>query len=145
MTNLLLIIVSFFFSPFAVAQSAQNSSNIAGTFGSLFVILALFSFLVWVLKKMRITQKLSANARLKIISQLAVGQRERLAVIDVNGEQILIGITPTQINLLKKLENPIELPAPSTEAALKPKSDTQLGAKSKNAPKEILKGIFAKV
>ncbi len=145
MTNLLLIIVSFFFSPFAVAQSAQNSSNIAGTFGSLFVILALFSFLVWVLKKMRITQKLSANARLKIISQLAIGQRERLAVIDVNGEQILIGITPTQINLLKKLENPIELPAPSTEAALKPKSDTQLGAKSKNAPKEILKGIFAKV
>ncbi len=145
MTNLLLIIVSFFFSPFAVAQSAQNSSNIAGTFGSLFVILALFSFLVWVLKKMRITQKLSANSRLKIISQLAVGQRERLAVIDVNGEQILIGITPTQINLLKKLENPIELPAPSTEAALKPKSDTQLGAKSKNAPKEILKGIFAKV
>ncbi len=145
MTNLLLIIVSFFFSPFAVAQSAQNSSNIAGTFGSLFAILALFSFLVWVLKKMRITQKLSANARLKIISQLAIGQRERLAVIDVNGEQILIGITPTQINLLKKLENPIELPAPSTEAALKPKSDTQLGAKSKNAPKEILKGIFAKV
>ncbi len=145
MTNLLLIIVSFFFSPFAVAQSAQNSSNIAGTFGSLFAILALFSFLVWVLKKMRITQKLSANSRLKIISQLAVGQRERLAVIDVNGEQILIGITPTQINLLKKLENPIELPAPSTEAALKPKSDTQLGAKSKNAPKEILKGIFAKV
>lgn len=137
MTNFLLVIVSFFFTPLALAENTPAPPSIAGTFGSLFAVLALIVFLVWVLKKMRITQRISANSKLKIVSQLAIGQRERLAVIDVNGEQVLIGITATQISLLKTLENPIQPPEPSTEQALKS------GSRLKNSPKQTLKGFFS--
>ncbi len=139
MTNFLLVIVSFFLSPLALAQTTSAPPSIIGTFGSLFALLVLISFLVWVLKKMRITQRISANSKLKIVSQLAIGQRERLAVIDVNGEQVLIGITQTQISLLKTLENPIELAEPSSEQV----ANAESGTKSKNSPRQILKGIFS--
>ena len=47
------------------------------------------------------------KSKLKIISQLPLGQKERVVVLDVNGKQILIGVTAMQITYLMELDNPI--------------------------------------
>ncbi len=116
-----LLLVSLLFSPLTQSANAGMQNSIASTVLGLFAIIALSFFLVWALKKMRLSQVLGVNSKLKIVSQLAVGQRERIAIIDVNGEQILIGITPTQINLLKSIEKPISLPEAEIKTKTTPK------------------------
>ncbi len=45
---------------------------------------------------------------MRIISQLPVGQRERIAVVQVGEEQLVVGITSQNITLLKTLDKPLE-------------------------------------
>ena len=47
------------------------------------------------------------NNQLKIVSVLPLGTRERVVLIDAGGQQLLLGITPTQINTLHVFSEPI--------------------------------------
>lgn len=49
----------------------------------------------------------SANTQLKIISSMPLGTRERIVLIDAGGQQLLLGITPTNINTLHVFAEPI--------------------------------------
>lgn len=49
----------------------------------------------------------AANNHLKVVAAMPLGTRERLVVVDAGGQQILLGITPTQINTLHVFEKPI--------------------------------------
>ncbi|HSC67310.1 MAG TPA: flagellar biosynthetic protein FliO [Cellvibrio sp.] len=49
----------------------------------------------------------SANTQLKIISSMPLGTRERIVLIDAAGQQLLLGITPTNINTLHVFAEPI--------------------------------------
>lgn len=49
----------------------------------------------------------SANTQLKIISSMPLGTRERIVLIDAGGQQLLLGITPTNINTLHVFADPI--------------------------------------
>lgn len=94
-----------FCSPaFAAGPSSQNFVT---TFVALVLVVCLIFLLGKLLKRMQGNVMGGGKSKLKIISQLALGQKERLVVLDVNGKQILIGVTSMQINLLMELENPI--------------------------------------
>jgi len=47
----------------------------------------------------------SANP-VRVVSTTFLGNKRNLAVVDVAGELILIGITPTRISMLTKVESP---------------------------------------
>lgn len=97
------------------AFSATPDLNLAATLGSLLFVVALILFLAWVLKKMQLPGVGGNNGPMKVIRQLAVGQKERIVLIQVGDEQLLVGVTATNINLLSKLENPIvDEDSPST-------------------------------
>lgn len=49
----------------------------------------------------------SANSQLKILSSMPLGTRERIVLIDAGGQQLLLGITPTNINTLHVFTDPI--------------------------------------
>jgi len=49
----------------------------------------------------------SANTQLKIISSMPLGTRERIVLIDAGGQQLLLGITPTNINTLHVFADPV--------------------------------------
>lgn len=49
----------------------------------------------------------SANTHIKVISAMPSGTRERIVLIDVGGQQLLVGITSTSINTLHVFETPI--------------------------------------
>ena len=79
------------------------------TLGLLLIIGLIFG-LSWFVK--RFSQgTFAGNTHLKIIATMPLGTRERIALIDAGGQQLLLGITPTQINTLHVFDVPVTTPA----------------------------------
>jgi len=91
--------VSSFSSPLAAGALIQTALG-------LMVILGLIVLLAWLLKRTNHLQS-SANGQLKIIAGLPLGARERIVLIEAGNEQILVGVTPQQIQTLHVLNSPI--------------------------------------
>jgi len=81
-----------------------------------FILLLIFA-LAWMMKKMQWAQN-SQNGLIQIVSAVAVGQRDRIALIQIGEEQILVGLTPGKIEKLHVLKNPVDL-ADANEPAQK--------------------------
>ncbi|OEE68167.1 flagellar biosynthetic protein FliO [Enterovibrio norvegicus FF-33] len=109
MAHLRLTILGLLFTPSAFAATS-NSQNLATTFVALLVVIGVIFGLAWVLKRMQVPSLMGAKSGLKVVSQIPLGQKERVVVLDVNGEQVLVGVTPHQITLLKTLDTPIAAP-----------------------------------
>lgn len=78
----------------------------------LFVVVAVF-ISAWFLRKMTHLQGGESQA-LKILAGLSMGQRERIVLVQVGSEQLLLGVSPGRIQSLLKLETPIDISAPET-------------------------------
>ena len=75
---------------------------------SLLVVLGVIVGFAYVIRRVQL--KLPGNQSLiHIKSSIALGSKERLALIEVNGEWILIGITGSSINHIMTLQNPPEI------------------------------------
>ena len=100
------------FLPFPFPLFAVNSQHVdlLVTFGSFTFVIALIIIFSWLLKRMKVFGTTSSvhDGMMSIVKQLPVGTKERLAVIQVGKEQFLIGITAQNINLLNKLDVPLE-------------------------------------
>ncbi|PSV23339.1 flagellar biosynthetic protein FliO [Photobacterium leiognathi subsp. mandapamensis] len=83
--------------------------NIATTLASLLLVLVIIVFLAWLLKRMRVAGISGNDSGLKVVKQLAVGQRERVVLLQVGEEQMLVGITQHNISLLSKLDKPLTM------------------------------------
>jgi flagellar biosynthetic protein FliO len=68
-------------------------------------IIAIILVLGWLANRLKNDSRYSGNSKLKLISQLPVGVKERIAIIDVGSQQIVIGVTATSINKLHVLED----------------------------------------
>ncbi|WP_413284878.1 flagellar biosynthetic protein FliO [Vibrio sp. MA40-2] len=91
----------------APAWAAVPQLDLLTTLGSLIFVLALIFSLAWLLKKMRVPA-MGNQKGLAIIKQIPVGTRERIAVIKAGDEQFLVGITSQSINLISRLDKPID-------------------------------------
>lgn len=80
------------------------------TLGGLMVIIAVILACAFVTKKWLI-QPYSSHQTLKLVAQLTLGPKEKVAIIDVAGQQLLVGITAYNIRTLTELSQPISLPA----------------------------------
>lgn len=74
--------------------------------GGLLVILVLIFALAWLMKKLQLTQN-SQNGLIKIVSAISVGNRDRIALIQVGDEQVLVGLTPGNMQKLHTLKKPV--------------------------------------
>lgn len=105
-------------SPTTAPLGHTPALNIATTLASLMVVLVIIVFLAWLLKRMRVAGLHQHGAGLKVVQQLAVGQRERIVLLQVGDEQMLVGITQQHISLLSKLDKPLTTEeAPSRDFA----------------------------
>ncbi|MBI4809596.1 MAG: flagellar biosynthetic protein FliO [Nitrosomonadales bacterium] len=78
---------------------ALTSGSILQVIFSLLLVLAAVVVVAWLLK--RINQPLQgAGNALKIISGVAVGQRERIVLVEVNDTWLVVGVAPGQVNAL---------------------------------------------
>lgn len=79
--------------------AAVSSGNIVQIISSLLLVLVAILTVAWLLKRMNLAQQGTGNL-LKVIGSVAVGQRERVVLVEVNDTWLLIGVGPGQIRTL---------------------------------------------
>ena len=85
--------------PIPPPATAVSSGSIVQVIFSLLFVLAAIVFVAWILK--RINQPLNAaGSALKVVSGVAVGQRERIVLVEVNDTWLVVGVAPGQVNAL---------------------------------------------
>ncbi|UTV27020.1 flagellar biosynthetic protein FliO [Photobacterium atrarenae] len=83
--------------------------NIATTLAALMLVVVVILFLAWLLKRMKLPGIQGSDSAMRILRQLPVGQRERIVLLQVGEEQMLVGITQQNISLISKLEQPLSV------------------------------------
>ncbi len=79
--------------------AAVSSGSVLQVVLSLFLVLAAVVVVGWILKRINLPQQGAGNA-LKVISGVAVGQRERVVLLEVNDTWLIVGVAPGQVNAL---------------------------------------------
>ncbi|WP_052190443.1 flagellar biosynthetic protein FliO [Chitinibacter sp. ZOR0017] len=100
----------------AASGPALASSSPSGVGSLLQVMLALGFILLlivgaaWLVRRFSLLPQ-GLQGPLKVVSGVMVGPRERVVVVQVDGQWLVLGVTSQQINLLHTLSEPPELPA----------------------------------
>lgn len=101
----------------AVAPAA--GSGIAGQLAQLvlglLLVLGLIFFLAWLLRRVQQAGPSGKGQVIDIVGSRALGPRDRLVLVQVGNEQILLGLSPGTITALHVLKEPVQVP--STEPA----------------------------
>ena len=69
---------------------------------SLLLVLGAILAVTWVLKRMNVAQQGKGNM-LKVLGSVAVGQRERIVLVEIKETWLLVGVGPGQIRTLHTL------------------------------------------
>lgn len=102
-----------------VATAAENEES-SGNGGSqvislvtlglgLLAVIAIIFGCAWIVRRMTGMGGMN-NKSIKVVSVMALGARERIALIEVGGTQILVGITATAIRTLHVFDEPVVTP-----------------------------------
>ena len=79
--------------------SGISGADLFRMLGSLALVVALMLGMLWGLRQLQSKiNSQNSGRRLQIIESLSVGTRQRVALIRVGEREVLIGISPTQIN-----------------------------------------------
>ncbi|WP_448111434.1 flagellar biosynthetic protein FliO [Pseudomonas lini] len=107
--------------PAATAAVAPAvSSGVAGqltqlVFG-LLLVLGLIFFLAWLLRRVQQAGPAGKGQVIELIGSRALGPRDRLMLVQVGSEQILLGLSPGTITALHVLKEPVPVPATTEKA-----------------------------
>ncbi|HDS1734486.1 MULTISPECIES: flagellar biosynthetic protein FliO [Pseudomonas] len=82
----------------------------------LLLVVGLIFFLAWLLRRMQGAAPRGGQV-IEIVGSRAIGPRDRLLLVQVGKEQILIGHTPGSIEALHVLAEPVEVPSGARPAA----------------------------
>lgn len=82
--------------------SAITSGSILQVVFSLLLVLAAVVLVAWILKRINLPQQ-GAGSLLKVIGGVAVGQRERIVLLEVNDTWLVVGVAPGQVNTLHSM------------------------------------------
>ena len=89
-----------------VGKHVMANMNPGNMILSLLMVLGLIVISALVLKRFNLTQQ-SSN-QMSVVASLSLGAKERIVVVQIGKEQLVLGVSPQQISLLKELETPIE-------------------------------------
>ncbi|MGL6246826.1 flagellar biosynthetic protein FliO [Pseudomonas sp.] len=103
-----------------VAATPAAGSGVAGqltqlVFG-LLLVLGLIFFLAWLLRRVQQAGPAGKGQVIEIVGSRALGPRDRLMLVQVGNEQILLGLSPGTITALHVLKEPIEVPTTTASA-----------------------------
>ncbi|HET8850336.1 MAG TPA: flagellar biosynthetic protein FliO [Marinobacter sp.] len=97
-------------APAEVAEAASRAPDTLATILSLGVglvaVIAVIYGCAWLIRRMSGMSGMN-NQAIRIVSVMAIGARERIALIEVGGKQILLGITPSAIRTLQVFDEPV--------------------------------------
>lgn len=90
----------------SVGNAAPSPPGLLGAVFALLLVLGLIIGLAWLLKRMPGSGFRPADG-LRVVASLTVGTKERVVVVDVNGEQLLLGVSAGGISMLHTLPEPL--------------------------------------
>ena len=107
----------------AAATPAATPATPPGSLGGqlaqmvfgLLLVVGLIFFLAWMLRRLQSTA-VKGGQVIEIVGSRAIGPRDRLLLVQVGKEQILIGHTPGSIEALHVLAEPVEVPENARQA-----------------------------
>ena len=109
-------------APMTMAPTASSGSLLQTIFALMFV-LALLIALAWAMKRYG-PKALGGNSKMRVVSSLNLGGRERIVLIEVADQWIVVGASPGRINALATL--------PRQEGELPQLSNAQHGPAAAN-------------
>jgi flagellar protein FliO/FliZ len=121
---------------------AVSSGGVVQIIFSLLLVLAVIVLVAWLLKRMNMVQQGHGNL-LKVLGGVAVGQRERIVLVEIKDTWLVVGVGPNQIRTLHSLPKPegVDLSAPAQPggdpgkfAAMLSSALNSLPAGKRNAP-----------
>ena len=112
--------------------SPLTSDYMAKLLLSLGLVVVIIFALAWLVKRFNFIPQQSQGL-IKIISTLSVGSRDRLALIQVGDEQLLIALTPGKISKLHRLKTPIDMNE-QTSSSFKNKFEALIDKQVKKTP-----------
>ncbi|PRA26810.1 flagellar biosynthetic protein FliO [Pseudomonas poae] len=62
------------------------------------------------------SRPLSPGKLLRVVSSTGVGQREKVVIVEVRGQWLVLGVTPQQVTALAQMDAPEAEPVPITSA-----------------------------
>ena len=99
--------------PFAAPQATEHvSPTSAGsllqvTFSLMLVLAAVFAA-AWVVRRFKGMGRFGANV-IQVVADAPLGAKERAVLIQVGEQQLLLGVSSSQVNLLHVLAQPVEV------------------------------------
>ena len=102
------------------AAAPVVNSGVAGqltqlVFG-LLLVLGLIFFLAWLLRRVQQAGPAGKGQVIELIGSRALGPRDRLMLVQVGNEQILLGLSPGTITALHVLKEPVQVPGGTEKA-----------------------------
>ncbi|VVQ07510.1 hypothetical protein PS918_04857 [Pseudomonas fluorescens] len=76
----------------------------------LLLVLGLIFFLAWLLRRVQQAGPAGKGQVIELIGSRALGPRDRLMLVQVGNEQILLGLSPGTITALHVLKEPVQVP-----------------------------------
>ncbi|WP_085655446.1 MULTISPECIES: flagellar biosynthetic protein FliO [unclassified Pseudomonas] len=104
----------------AAAAAPAVNSGVAGQLTQLvlglLLVLGLIFFLAWLLRRVQQAGPAGKGQVIELIGSRALGPRDRLMLVQVGNEQILLGLSPGTITALHVLKEPVEVPSTADKA-----------------------------
>jgi flagellar protein FliO/FliZ len=91
----------------ALAETTATLPSLGSWLLSSLLVIGLILVLGFLLKKSKLTQVMGGG-QMKVIASLPLGYKEKLLVVKVGEQQLLLGVTPQQVNFLYRLEQPLD-------------------------------------
>ncbi len=77
--------------------------------GGLILVVFVIVVLAWLVKKLNLAQQ-SGQGLIRVVAGLSLGTRDRIVLLQVGEEQILVGLSPGRIEKLHTLAQPLDVP-----------------------------------
>jgi flagellar protein FliO/FliZ len=91
--------------PFAAPSAAEvapaPAAGLAQVTLSLLLVLAAVFAAGWLLRRARSLQRTRTAEGLAVVAEVAVGPRERVVLVEVEGERVLVGVAPGNVRALR--------------------------------------------
>ncbi len=101
--------------PVAAVATPAVSNGVTGQLTQLvlglLLVLGLIFFLAWLLRRVQQAGPAGKGQVIELVGSRALGPRDRLVLVQVGNEQILLGLTPGTITPLHVLKEPVQVPS----------------------------------
>ncbi len=121
-------LIALLYLPISHVVAAENQAGlvisgfswnyIARLVLTLVAVLVCFFFFAWILRRSNLPVR-AHDKNLSVVASVSIGAREPVMVVQAGEKQVLLGITPTQINSLTVLESPLKLSEQKDETSFR--------------------------